>query len=286
MFSATGKIEFPHGYQTLPHRTMEPINIDDVISPEPICMKPDLPPRPSELPTLPTRFERGARFPFSEGQQFEFKETENVLPAEKLYETVCAFLNSKGGYLIVGIHDNGTIMGMRRKDCDIVLLRADSTIHTRRVVERDTARNISCDTLCAYTVPVVGADADDLFVVVLRVQSADHNQIFRMYNGDILIRLSASNYRTRSTTLVPYNELVRENEVLRTQCAQATSELGRYKQQYGLLERSYRDLLRETQRLAITHVDDLHGKILADKARAELRLCSSSSWVDVLHMLF
>ena len=46
-----------------------------------------------------------------EGLNVEFKEAKNTLP-ENLFETVCAFLNTDGGYIFLGVDDSGAITGV------------------------------------------------------------------------------------------------------------------------------------------------------------------------------
>ncbi|MDD2715657.1 MAG: putative DNA binding domain-containing protein [Candidatus Wallbacteria bacterium] len=46
-----------------------------------------------------------------EGLQVEFKECKNSLSRD-VYETVCAFANRNGGHLLLGVKDNGTVIGV------------------------------------------------------------------------------------------------------------------------------------------------------------------------------
>jgi ATP-dependent DNA helicase RecG len=46
-----------------------------------------------------------------EGSKIEFKTARKELP-RNVYETICAFLNRKGGYILLGVKDNGTIDGI------------------------------------------------------------------------------------------------------------------------------------------------------------------------------
>jgi ATP-dependent DNA helicase RecG len=46
-----------------------------------------------------------------EGMNCEFKEARNELP-RNLFETVCAFLNTDGGYILLGVDDNGNVIGV------------------------------------------------------------------------------------------------------------------------------------------------------------------------------
>ena len=46
-----------------------------------------------------------------EGTEIEFKESKDSL-ARKVYESICAFLNRRGGHVVLGAKDNGEIVGV------------------------------------------------------------------------------------------------------------------------------------------------------------------------------
>ena len=46
-----------------------------------------------------------------ENQKVEFKEATFEFP-KNAYETICAFLNTNGGHLLLGVKDNGKIIGV------------------------------------------------------------------------------------------------------------------------------------------------------------------------------
>ena len=48
-----------------------------------------------------------------EGLNVEFKKAKNTLPGN-LFETVCSFLNTDGGYIFLGVDDNGNVSGVNR----------------------------------------------------------------------------------------------------------------------------------------------------------------------------
>ncbi|MDO6389567.1 putative DNA binding domain-containing protein [Pontibacter sp. BT731] len=52
-----------------------------------------------------------------EGLDIEFKKAKNDLPSD-LFETVCAFLNRAGGHILLGVKDNGTIVGVSPEHAD------------------------------------------------------------------------------------------------------------------------------------------------------------------------
>lgn len=49
-----------------------------------------------------------------ENKQVEFKKCTDKVSAS-VYETVCSFLNAEGGYIFLGVDDDGTILGINPK---------------------------------------------------------------------------------------------------------------------------------------------------------------------------
>ena len=46
-----------------------------------------------------------------EGLKIEFKEAQGGMP-KSVYETVCAFSNTQGGEILLGVKDNGDVVGI------------------------------------------------------------------------------------------------------------------------------------------------------------------------------
>jgi len=51
-----------------------------------------------------------------QGEDHIFKFKENISGIDILAEEICAFANSEGGYIIVGVHENGEITGLNISD--------------------------------------------------------------------------------------------------------------------------------------------------------------------------
>ena len=49
-----------------------------------------------------------------EGMEIEFKESYDAL-SRTVFETICAFLNRKGGHILLGVADNGTVKGIKEE---------------------------------------------------------------------------------------------------------------------------------------------------------------------------
>ena len=259
---------------------------------------PPLPPKPSILQTLPHGpLYVGDRFPIPEGQQFEFKETWGACTTSKMHETICAFLNSAGGYLMCGIQDSGKVLGLSRDEADKILLRADDIFHTSKIFNIITGKQPphsairgSIQRLC--TLINNRPHPTERFLAILTIINPDHNQTYRMTNGDIMIRLSASNFRSKSTTLSTFEELIRDNRALEAEKIKYYTERNLYRKEFAIMETSHRELsirIKEcfmdiTAARAETQsaLELLHARILAEKAAAERAVVatkqSTSSW--------
>ncbi len=51
-----------------------------------------------------------------ENSRIEFKSCTDVV-SSSVYETVCSFLNKDGGQILLGIKDDGEVVGINKKKC-------------------------------------------------------------------------------------------------------------------------------------------------------------------------
>lgn len=142
------------------------------------------------LPTLPQQFRLGQRLKIYESSQIEFKE--NSISLEKMKKTVCAFLNTIGGYILIGVDDSCYVVGIDQKVADRLALFVDQIIREAMVVRDDDAmldlKEVSCDLL-----PIDGTED-----VILMVRVApEANTEYKWRNGERYYRLNASNYCRR-----------------------------------------------------------------------------------------
>lgn len=151
------------------------------------------------LPSFPTDIRRLSTFPYIEGQQWEFKESGTDICLKKLTATVCAFLNSAGGYMVFGIRDDGCVLGISRKAIDKIMLSVDNIIHTGTIKNTTTGGHVTPAELKAYSVELAGWKGDNRLLVV-EVASMNTGHIYKMNNGVAMYRLSASNLT--STTFI------------------------------------------------------------------------------------
>lgn len=59
-----------------------------------------------------------------EGISVEFKECKDSLP-KSIFETICSFLNRFGGDIFLGVADDGTILGIDKKN----LKKSEQTLY-------------------------------------------------------------------------------------------------------------------------------------------------------------
>lgn len=146
------------------------------------------------LPILPSDEEWAnlKEFPYTEGNQLEYKE--ELISAKKLLEIVCAFLNSNGGYLIIGIRDQdlapiGLSSNISIKEIDGFFLKCDNIYHQGLIVtEEGNAIGLECVHVRLLTL----ADGRR-FLIVKVVPEDDKRQIIQ--DGLQYFRLSASNQK-------------------------------------------------------------------------------------------
>jgi len=137
---------------------------------------------------FPTEREiKGGRFPYAEGYQWEYKQTFSSI--DKIYETVCGFLNHKGGYIVIGVTDKLEILGIRKrgKELDRFLLRIDDIYHTSLIM-REGGKELSPQ---AIQVSLVTRDKCALLCITVRPEPGVS---YQMKDGAKYIRLSASNH--------------------------------------------------------------------------------------------
>ncbi len=141
-------------------------------------------------------------FPYPEGIQFEFKKTftsvaRSVKTKDKLYQTICAFLNTQGGYLIYGIDDETReIHGVpitKSKELDAFLLKVDNIYHSN-ILMQENGTPLVPGTVVATIVPVTKYQTHLCIVKVTPTPGV--TCIF--HSGEKYVRLSASNYHVNA----------------------------------------------------------------------------------------
>ena len=159
---------------------------------------------------LPTKWLYGNKVPFSEGNNIEFKEvaifsglfkhrSSKVSGLPKYRDTLIGFLNGGGGYLIMGIRDDRTIVGvndMTDEDFDKLKLWVDSTFNIL-VHKNGQPLDPSRAKLLVTAFPVENAPSICHVVLIKVVYNGEKADIMTR-GGTMVYRLNASNYKISS----------------------------------------------------------------------------------------
>lgn len=160
------------------------------------------------LPTLPSKWVFGEKVPFQESNLVEFKEVtvfaglfknkslgSSGLP--KYRETIIGFLNGGQGYLIMGIKNNGTIMGVENIADDVMdkfMLWIDGSFNTL-VYKNGKPIDPSQITIKVHIFPVEGRLSS---IIVIEVENRGKVMDIMTRSGTIIYRLNASNFKVTS----------------------------------------------------------------------------------------
>ena len=145
------------------------------------------------LPPIPSRYTFGATVPLYESNQIEFKVS--TISFDKLKKTVCAFLNTIGGYIFIGIDDRCQICGIDPKVADQSALLVDQLICLKSVTRTD-GTDLTIREASVQIVNVEGAPGR--VILIIKVQPASLSQDYIWSTGECYFRLNASNYCRRS----------------------------------------------------------------------------------------
>jgi len=121
-----------------------------------------------------------------EGLHCEFKEAVNKLP-RNLMETVCAFLNADGGYIFLGISDDGTITGVDMQSVE--KLKSDLVNLANNPQKIDSSYILFPDE--------IKINDKTIIVVQVPVSSQLHKSA-----GEIYLRSEDGDYRVHGTHLL------------------------------------------------------------------------------------
>lgn len=140
-----------------------------------------------------TYFE-GQKFKFSESTMFEYKVSINQQSGfQKYLETLCAFLNTKGGYLIFGINDNLNLSGLSlaNQDIDKFILKIDNILSTNQIIGRTNNNTTTRLTPRNLNVELIVNSQKKKFLIIKVVPNPDIS--YQLDNGKKFFRLGASN---------------------------------------------------------------------------------------------
>jgi len=177
------------------------------------------------LPPLPNRWVYGEKVPFQESDVVEFKEVSvfsglfrhksvgnSGLP--KYRETIIGFLNGGEGYLIMGIKNDGTILGVVNttdETMDMFRLWIDS--HFNSLVYKNGKPIDPAKVSIKYSAyPVVSAEADTrncgaASVIVVEALNRGKPVDIMTRSGTIVRRLNASNFKVTSEPVYRHRDV-------------------------------------------------------------------------------
>jgi hypothetical protein len=160
------------------------------------------------LPSLPLHWVYGEKVPFQESNLVEFKEVtvfaglfknkslgSSGLP--KYRETIIGFLNGGQGYLIMGIKNDGTIVGVENIADEIMdkfMLWIDGSFNNL-VYKNGKPIDPSKITIKVHIFPVEGYRSS---VIVIEVENRGQQMDIMTRSGTIIYRLNASNFKVSS----------------------------------------------------------------------------------------
>lgn len=233
------------------------------------------------LPPLPSHAEIAEmdHFIYPEGRHFEFKKSTKYV--DKVLPTICAFLNSDGGYMIFGIEDTTlkmTGVNITLKEIDNFILSViDRIYHEMKIVRQDNKESINIHNITQETVKLKNGK----YILIVKVvpEPGIH---YQLHDGLVYHRLNASNMKIRNERI--YTELEVDNIV--------NSYKRRIEAEYNIMINAMSNQLRDNMRLvsvigsskdsikkSFDEVQELlYKRILAEKEQKEEELLIQSTW--------
>ena len=205
-------------------------------------------------------------FPYYESQQYEFKS--NLCPGDKLVPTICAFLNSGGGYIICGIEDTTLkIKGIDKtsKHIDTFLLNIDTIFHMRKIITQ------SGNTICPSSVTTrVVKQKDDKPIIIITLKPGA-NIKYQLIDGGIYYRINASNYKISTSRM--YTEAEVNSKIIRVRGSmmkETNRVMDLLQKRNKHLEEQVAKMTRDTTRTDLERM--LFTKILNDKEEVDMKI--------------
>jgi predicted HTH transcriptional regulator len=157
-------------------------------------------------PPFPPDYElfTSTHFPYPESQIYEFKKSLQHYD-KKILGTICAFLNSQGGYFVFGIDDETLeITGVRndRKSVDTFLIDIDSIFHLSRIVDTTTMDAVQRENIVLSRIEHPRGT-----ILVIDVSPIIGHR-YQLSDGTSYERLNASNLMKKVTRLYTEEEMM------------------------------------------------------------------------------
>jgi len=150
---------------------------------------------------LPTKFLLNDKISIIEGTEIEYKKSFHINQYTKYRETICAFLNTTGGYIIYGILNDCNIIGCKLNELekDNILLFVDRLY---AILIKNNGESLHRDSLKVNFHEI----AKNIYIVVISCFKED-KCTYQFINGDSWIRLNASNFKVNQLKLYTKDDL-------------------------------------------------------------------------------
>jgi predicted HTH transcriptional regulator len=160
---------------------------------------------------LPQKWVVGEKMPCVEGTNIEFKESRNLRGSmatslSKYRETLTGLLNVGGGYLILGVTDQGIIKGVDESDDDALdKFRVAIDILYGELNYKDGSP--LDPELTSLKVKVFPLQNTEKKIIVIEANNTADILTIQSGGGYLIYRLNASNYRLRSERIYRHRDV-------------------------------------------------------------------------------
>ena len=160
---------------------------------------------------LPKKWIVGEKMPCVEGTNIEFKESRNLRGSmatslAKYRETLTGLLNVGGGYLILGVTDQGIIKGVDESDDDALdkFRVAIDILYGELNYKDGTSLDPKLTSLKVNVFPLENTDRK-----IIVIEAINNTDILTIQSGGgyLVYRLNASNYRLRSERIYRHRDV-------------------------------------------------------------------------------
>lgn len=228
-------------------------------------------------------FDSESTVPF-ENDYLEYKENMSDGIAKNIHESICAFLNRNGGYVIVGISDDRTIVGVNMKLYDRFVNNTVDSIYNQALIvknERDIINPFMIK-INIYT----NKQNKTLFILDITTDlpklEYGYRSEYSLKCGSSFFRLNASNKRLTSSNKLFLFKEVESLKISRIEAEKIKLEklLSKSITKYNELNRINSELEIENEKLKI------NLKIIKPKDKYLLKNKQEFSFKDLLSCFF
>jgi predicted HTH transcriptional regulator len=226
---------------------------------------------------LPVKWVYGEKLPFEESNLVEFKEVSIFSglfkhvdsPLQKYKETLAGFLNAGRGYLIMGIKDDGTIVGVddtTSESLDKFKLWIDSCFNT--LIYRDGKSMDPSEISIRFNMFPVENSKKNIIVIDVLNKGLPMNIMTR--SGIIIYRLNASNFKLSSEPVYRKRDVKGMIQSIQAQMRGTMNDLQIKHEQ--ILKSQEKEMKQYIEKISTS----LYNKYKMEKSLGILCNCSSS----------